>query len=240
VLFYSNKIFYQRTKAILLGIAINCVVINLIPIVVYFLQFDKRKFDWPNPLEDEIYLEYEKQLILKDSLVSSLPSNKVLLNTGKDTVSFYIFNDSATVETITSNLSDFIKKDFKYTTGIMKEIIRLDTVAKHLRFDRNKQLLDSINIYLYAVFSDSKKPLDTSSAESIKSRKTLVIENGSVFGKIYIGTVDTFVIYAYLKAASATNAYLSAANVAEYPLYFFSLLFYPASLVVSEETEILL
>jgi len=233
VIFFSNKIFYQKLKHILLGMLYNLIAFNLFNLSISFIKFDNHYFEFENPiLTDYVYNEYENKISPLDSLTDKIPIEKFLINIdGKNFITYSFERDS--IQSVVDKIGVLIKDGYSFENNLIRRINNNKLIIDSLEYTRNRKLYSDLKAYLDLIKYDITNPLDTSYTYII-DRKILVGENGEKFGEIKHLTTNNKLFETYLKYNKSRNSFISAANIADYPLYMIDFICYPSFTLIEK------
>lgn len=227
VIFYSNKILYHTTRAILLGSFVNLLVLNLVVIGVNLVKFDTHEWKFQNPLVvDRIYEEYVNTMESSDSLIHRFPREKFALDLlGQVDVHYSLKYDD--IDSMALNLGGTIGIDGRFKLAMVGFLETKDSVRDQLEFERNRMSFDTLSTYVQAMVDDIMDPIDTSYTFIKRQRTLLIQEDGCEGGSIKTLTQNPVLQEKWLECVRHHNGYMRTTDIAEYPFAAIGLLFFP-------------
>lgn len=227
VLFYSNKIFYKKINQIISGIIYNFIIFNLFVFLTSELKFDNHHFKMEAPiLTDYVYNEFENKFSNLDSLTYRFPTGKFLIKLDDKIFIVYSFEDES-IPSVVSNLDSLTKNSSSFENDVNRKLSINKITTDSFEFNRNRELYSDLIVYLKTLSLEINEPIDTSDS-SIIEKEILVDQYGNNVGEIMRLTTNNKLAESFLIYLKKRNSFISASNIAYYPLHIFSFVFYPA------------
>jgi hypothetical protein len=149
---------YRKTKYILISILMNIIWFNTSIIIINKLRLDNKGRDINRLVGDEIYYEYIDKIYPIDSVCTNYPFNKLLVYLN-DSMAFPVYTfRNITITQYVDSSNVFDTENSEYRKRVKETLSKFNFTRDSMKFERNKNLFDSLKAYTDLLLYDMKNP----------------------------------------------------------------------------------